>query len=294
MSEFPPLGIRWTIGDVSAEGFDALRLSIWGAHRVFGAAAHYVVCVNTIEAAEARARTGAVPSDVAWLRVGYEELPAWIHPQVDRGLAEGVAWKLAPVRVFPEAYELALDNDCILWDAPAAMNAWLSPRARGGFLIAEDARRCLGRFSGLCGPEPRNSGIRGLPPHYDYESALREMLVGAGVVLSSELDEQGLEVATLERAGPLSIVTVDEVPICSPFWPHSSELGICGAHFVGLNAHELPWKYEGRPASELTRENFRRLEPRIERILDLPPARRGPSRPLGFRASAGGEQLSGA
>jgi hypothetical protein len=31
------LGIRWTLGDVSAEGFDALRLSILGAHRIFGA-----------------------------------------------------------------------------------------------------------------------------------------------------------------------------------------------------------------------------------------------------------------
>ena len=292
VSDFPPLGIRWTIGDVSVEGFDALRLSIWGAYRVFGAAARYVVCVNTVEIAEARARTGPLPPDVAWLRVGYDDLPPWILPQLDRGLAEAVAWKFAPVRVFHDAYELALDNACILWDAPAAVHEWLSPRARGGFLIAEDARRCLGRFSGLCGAEPRNSGIRGLPPHYDYEEALRETLDAAGVVLASDLDEQELHAATLERAGTPFVVSVSEVPICSPFWPYSSELGTCGAQFVGLNPHELPWRYDNRPASELTRESFRRLEPRIERILDLSPSRRGASRHLVTRASSASEDRS--
>jgi hypothetical protein len=193
-----------------------------------------------------------------------------LRAHLDAGMAEGVAWKFAPLNAFEDRHELALDNDCILWDMPGAIVDWHNPRARGGFLIAEDARRCLGRFSGACGPEPRNSGIRGLPPGYDYESALREVLVSSRVVLDSELDEQGLQVATLERAGSPFVVTVGEVPICSPFWPHSGELGTCGAHFVGLNAEELPWKYDGRPASELTRDNFRRLQSRIERILDLP------------------------
>jgi hypothetical protein len=30
------LAIRWTIGDVSPLGFVALRLAIYGAHRMFG------------------------------------------------------------------------------------------------------------------------------------------------------------------------------------------------------------------------------------------------------------------
>ncbi len=38
------LGIRWTIGNVSMAGFDALRLSIVGAARCFGASAEYAVC----------------------------------------------------------------------------------------------------------------------------------------------------------------------------------------------------------------------------------------------------------
>ena len=30
------LGVRWTTGDASARGFEALRLSLWGAFRLFG------------------------------------------------------------------------------------------------------------------------------------------------------------------------------------------------------------------------------------------------------------------
>jgi hypothetical protein len=42
------LGVRWTVGDASPRGFEALRLSIWGAGRLFGTATTYVVCVNGI------------------------------------------------------------------------------------------------------------------------------------------------------------------------------------------------------------------------------------------------------
>ena len=46
----PGLGIRWTIGDVSDAGRDALRYSILGAWKVFGPSASYVVCVNSCDA----------------------------------------------------------------------------------------------------------------------------------------------------------------------------------------------------------------------------------------------------
>jgi hypothetical protein len=87
--------------------------------------------------------------------------------------------------------------------------------------------------------------------------------------LGSELDEQGLQVAALERAGHVAVVGVDDVSICSPFPPHVPRLGACGAHFVGLNAKRFPWTYAGRPAEEMVRENFLRHSPEIAgRVLD--------------------------
>jgi hypothetical protein len=114
----------------------------------------------------------------------------------------------------------------------------------------------LGLFGGMCGPEARNSGIRGLPPGFDLTAAVRSLLARQPGRLTSELDEQGLQVAVVSQDGPPLVVRLDEVTICSPFWPLLPHLGTCGAHFVGLNAKRLPWEYGGRPASEAMRELF--------------------------------------
>src|SRR3954468_23144140 len=100
-----PVGIRWTIGDVEPNGFEALRLSVWGAWRQFGAAGAYAVYVNSLDVGEAWARTGPLPDGVVWHRAG--GLPGFLEAYLDGAMAEGVAWKLAPLRAFPDRYELA-------------------------------------------------------------------------------------------------------------------------------------------------------------------------------------------
>lgn len=254
------LGIRWTIGDVTDAGFSALRLSITGAHRVFGPAARLAVYVNTIGVAQARRRCGPLPAAVEWHDAS-AALPRWLLPHVDEGLAEGVAWKLAPLQAFPEHHELALDNDVILWAMPPAISRWLAePDA---CLVAEDVRACFGRFHELCPAAPRNLGIRGLPPRFDLETAMLGVLARRPVRLTSELDEQGLQLAALGTARAVHVVSVDDVTICSPFPPHLPHLGRCGAHFCGLNARDLGWSLEGRPATHWVREHWRAHEPTV-------------------------------
>jgi hypothetical protein len=255
-----PLVLRWTIGDVSDEGFEALRLSIWGARRVFGGDAHHVVCVNTISIDEACERTGALPSGVEW-HDSTGEIPGFLERHLDRNMAEGVGWKFAPLKMYDDRYVLALDNDCILWRMPDAVRAWLETGE--GCVIAEDVRPCFGQFAPVLGPEPRNSGIRGIPPGFDLEAMLRVVLDDYPVTLTTELDEQGLQVAALARAGDPRVVRVSEVTICSPFPPHIPGVGTCGVHCVGLNSKHLPWSYEGRPAVEHIREHWRKLRPGI-------------------------------
>ncbi len=232
------IGIRWTFGDVSRRGCDALRLSVWGARRVFGTAADYVVCVNSLGVDEARARVGVLPAGVAWVRSD-GRIPDFLHRHLEAGLAEGVAWKFAPLRLFPDRHELALDNDCILWAMPEGMRAWLDdPR---GCLLAEDVRPALGQFGPIVGELARNTGIRGLPPGFDLEAALGAVLRRHPLRLVSELDEQGLQVAALMQDGG-HVVSLDDVAICSPFPPHAPRMGRCGAHFVGLNVkRERPY-----------------------------------------------------
>jgi hypothetical protein len=162
------LGVRWTLGDVSERGFEALRLSIWGAWRLFGPEAKYAVCVNTIALDRARGKTGDLPEGVLW-NDATREIPRFLKSHFDEGMAEGVGWKFAPLRFFPDRFELSLDNDCTLWGVPAAIRDWLEEADPKWCVAAENVLACFGQFASLCGPEPRNGGIRGLPPGFDLE-----------------------------------------------------------------------------------------------------------------------------
>jgi hypothetical protein len=240
------LGIRWTIGDVSQRGFEALRLSILGARNVFGPAADYVVCVNTVSVRTVKERVGRAARLVDW-RDATHQIPLWLSHHLDSGMAEGVAWKLAPVRLFEDRHSLELDNDVILWRMPDSIRAWLDEG--DSLLIAEDVVPAYGQFAPFCGPAPRNSGIRGFPPGFDAEAKLRAILETAGVRLCSELDEQGLQVA-LAVSEQHRAVTLDEVSICGYFRPHQLQLGSSGAHFVGVNAKKLAYEWNGRSGEQ--------------------------------------------
>ncbi|MFS8067976.1 MAG: hypothetical protein ACMG6S_16605 [Byssovorax sp.] len=141
---------------MSDRGFEALRLSIAGAIKIFGPQASYVVCVNTVPLETVRLRLGEIPTCTGFLDVTQSLSPV-IAPYVDEKLAQGVAWKLAPMRVFPDRHELALDNDCILWSMPAAIRGWLDEGHLTRCLIAEDVRPCFGQFAEMCSDLPRGS-----------------------------------------------------------------------------------------------------------------------------------------
>jgi hypothetical protein len=124
-------------------------------------------------------------------------------------------------------------------------------------LVAADVTPSYGAFARWAGEEAKNAGIRGIPPRFDFQGELQALLREHPVVMTSELDEQGLQVAAASRRAPPVLVTLDEVSICSPFPPHLPHPGRCGAHFVGLNDRWLPWEYHGRPATACVREHWR-------------------------------------
>ena len=103
-----------------------------------------------------------MPPQEEWRAVTADDAPAALRLHSDGSLIEGMGWKLVPVRAFPDAYELALDNDCILWDQPEGVRRWLETEC--GYLFAEDVERSFGSFDPICPPGALNAGIRGLPP----------------------------------------------------------------------------------------------------------------------------------
>jgi hypothetical protein len=252
------LTVRWTIGDVSARGYEALGLSILGLTRLLPDA-RAVVTVNSVPVDEARRRLGEAAELVDWM-ASDGQAPDWLRPYLHSNFAQGVAWKFAPVRLSPDRFELSLDNDVVLWELPAAIKAWMADG--DSCLIAEDVVCAYGQFVALCGDEPRNSGIRGLPPGFRLDRELRAVLERLPVLLSAELDEQGLQVAVVTGCKH-HVVSLADVSICSPFPPHSRMLGRCGAHFVGLNAKTLPWRFQGKSGEEYLYANWDGWQPEI-------------------------------
>lgn len=252
------VGLRWTIGDVWARGFEALRLSINGAHSVFGPRAAYAVYFNSVARQRVERCLAPLPAHVREVVRVHDAtglFPRTLAARFAGGLAGGMAWKLAPVRAFPERFELALDNDVILWRLPSALADWLRAAHPSRGLVAGDVAGCYGRFAPLAGSAPVNLGIRGLPPGLDFERALLATLDESGLSVVEPDDEQGLQLAALRRGGEPVVISTEDVTICSPFPPHTPGLGACGAHFVGINAH-LPWNYYERPADDVRAEHW--------------------------------------
>lgn len=262
-TRIPKLGIRWTIGDVSDPGFATLRLSILSCWRLFGEAAQFAVCVNSIPVQDAITKAGDLPCDVIWIDAN-KLIPEWLRRNAGAGMAEGVAWKFAPVRMWRDRHELALDNDIVLWRTPPAMRAWLE--SCDSCLMSADVRPALGQFTALCGERALNSGIRGFYPGFDMEGTLLTMLQRSRIKLRSELDEQGLQAAVLSRS-KLHVIPTSDVSICSPFPMHEPRLGNCGVHFVGLNCKTIPWTLEGRPGHEVVVELWRSFLPQVEELI---------------------------
>jgi hypothetical protein len=268
------LGIRWTVGDVLPRGFEALRLSILGMQRLLGDACEYAVCVNGVSIERVWSLVSPLPLRVRWCEARRDMLPGWFRRFTDDGMSGGPAWKFAPLRLFPDRFELSLDNDVVMWALPESVVRWLREANPKRALIAEDVAPLFGQFAPKCGDAPRNSGIRGLPPGFDLEGALQSTLEeSADSPLSNEGDEQGLQVAALSRLAEPAVVKLEEVTVCSPFPPHVPDLGRCGAHFVGLNT-SLPFMYYDRTADAVRAEHWDELAPEIERrLLSIDPAR---------------------
>jgi hypothetical protein len=267
------LGVRWSIGDASDEGFEALRLSVFGARKVFGERASLAICVHGIDVEDARTRAGALPDGVRWQHVE-RDLPAFFAERIADGVdARDIGWKLVPIRLFPDRFELSLDSGCILWELPVTVSTWIADNHPTRCLVVEDVRVCGGRFAGE-EPQPRNTCLRGLPPGFDLEAALARELAQVDGHLVSDLDELGLQIAALSRHEPPCVVPVTDVTVCSPFPPHHLALGRCGAHFVGIDgradAHEGTDPNARDDGGRVPlREHWRRHRARLHELVGL-------------------------
>jgi hypothetical protein len=178
--------VRWTVGDANPKTIEALERSIRSVHLAFGGAACAAVCVHSvaIEAVRERVRLTR-KAMVSWLQIDHD-VPVFVRRRVDLSMADGLAWRFAPLRVFSGCSEVLLDAECIV--APFARQLWRWAAAPG-------QRRCLVTRRSEYSPSRHSIAVRGVPASFDLEDALEitlsrgpELLASAEDVIDAELE----------------------------------------------------------------------------------------------------------
>jgi hypothetical protein len=209
--------VRWTVSRASKEGLQCLQMSIRLMTRFYGDRFNYAVCHNDI--AQDQLRPLLEDFDLQYISQAehVESLP--FRPW-------GPAWKLYPPRLDINTHEIFIDNDLILWKRPEFLEEFLTAN---DFFITESPYRCFGTYDRPDIQKCYNSGLFGIPPGYDFASALRTLMTGR-TGYETRYDEQGMVSSLLHDQGCRQISSACVFECFDKF-----RLGMHGCHFVGLN-----------------------------------------------------------
>lgn len=210
--------VRWTVGPVSQQGFDCLKLSVKKLQKIIGKKALYVICHNNLTTSE------------------IEKLPK-VDCLIDQKEYAGTCpppnhfnpgWKLYPPRLDLNSQEILLDNDLIVYRLPSAVEKFLDGAEQ--IIVTEAFRRS---YNGELEKEiPKsfniNTGLLCLPPGFDFSKQLKPY--------TSEwqnwFDEQTIIAHLLSREiSRVEVIPTEQVFVCFERF----KKGTCGVHFVGLN-----------------------------------------------------------
>lgn len=234
--------IRWTVGNTSKAGYACLRYSISKLQQLYSA--QYVLCYNC--------------DYKIIVNNGYTEFPNLVLHDQSQYLnctpaPTGVAWKLYPPRLDPEAYELSVDSDLVIEQHIPQIDKFLNSDST---LLLEGDSRTYGRFDRHVPPQHCiNSGVYGMPPRFDLEKYIRfyagdtwEKNALGQHDKNETFDEQGLiALALLDHKNTL-IIPQSTISNCEHTYQESH-----GMHFIGLNRRQVhdPFKIYQSKRSKL-------------------------------------------
>lgn len=222
--------IRYTVGDVSGVGVGLLAAAVMGVRRSYPEC-DVCVCHNQINP-DRLAGIDAELIDQSRFRGSLPIEPPDGHT---------VTWKLYPPRLRPDAHEIQMDNDVVLFGRVPEIDSFLAEP--NDALLYQGLNGSHGRFGHLVKSGMRiNSGIFGLPPGYPFLPDLARTLARLGVRRwENYFDEQGLVAATLLARPHFQIVPLTRVPIIEPGQTAEGYRrcrGVRGYHFAGANRDE--------------------------------------------------------
>ena len=213
--------IRWTLGDVSDQGFACLRHSVRRIIDMYGSKEfEYFICYNGISNKKI---------DIRQKNVELLDQSQYINSlPIQPSNKFGVCWKLYPPRLDSRKREIFIDNDIIL-HKKIEFEHW-----KNGCFISEAIKRSYGSFDERIKSQVKmNSGFFGIPPGFDFGHELSERIAKFNINWdNSYFEEQGL-VAHVIYSNRHFMFGMEDIGIALD---NSHDfIGKYGTHFIGLN-----------------------------------------------------------
>jgi hypothetical protein len=214
---------RWTVGDCTNDGLECLDISIRTAKRCYGSMFDWIVCSNAkscLKVIESICLKNKV--DIFYQNWESLPLPIFAVPSVFDANAEpgepngrqGSFWKICPPRIDISQHEIVVDNDIVFRRPFRQIHEFLNSNRP---LVVTEKVFCHGKFYGC--DLPINSGIYGLPPHFDFACAIKKKWLDSGGPRGLLFrDEQGLIASVLAAQNPIVVNDVIHIlPEGKPF-----------------------------------------------------------------------------
>lgn len=209
--------LRWTVGPVSPLGFEILAHSVH-CFKAINNDFDLMICHNQLNNSQLDFLK-TLDVDL-YCQDDYQH--KFVFPPKSCG------WKLYPPRLRPDAHEIIMDNDLVLFT-----DQFLRDFVTGdSFLITEALARRLGAFAKYVPAEIKmNTGLIGLPPGFDFESEISAIQIKSGQKqFESFFDEQGLVTAIISKY-KYTLIALDKIWVCADQFRKTP----FGAHFVKAN-----------------------------------------------------------
>lgn len=218
--------VRWTIGNVSNQGFKCLKHSIDNFIRLYGDKFDYYVCYNNIK-----------KEKLNFLN----ELPINFlnqHEYVDEiklKPSEHPCWKLFPPRIKNNIHEIFIDNDLVLYKKLPIINKFL--KSKDLLIITEANNRAYGSFDKFIFLKSKlNTGLFGLYPNFNFKNKINKFINKFELEKwEDHCDEQGL-VACIFQKENFALIPKKKLLAGRAKLPLKRKL--CGIHYIGINRNE--------------------------------------------------------
>lgn len=224
--------VRWTIGTRNKSAIDCMTHAIDKFKEIFSNRFKTVVCTNH---PHLEIQPGLV-DEIVYQRQCQSKI---ILPPPLFGQSGGPAWKLYPGRLSPDTHEIFIDNDLIIYRKPEIFEEFLSSE---NFLITAAIKRSYSSEieSFVRSDFNINSGIIGLPPHFDFVKEINESIEVLQInEWRRHFDEQTVVAYMLQNKDVLTI----PLDVISIWRKGKMPRGSCGIHLAGLNYEDdLLWK----------------------------------------------------